>query len=309
MGELHRKEGTRTCILTGRVLVGRSPACLLRFEDKRVSGEHARLVFRSGAWELRDLGSRNGTWVQGRRIAAGESVTLQQGDHVSFGQEGERWELVDASPPAAAARDAEDGTLVWARGGYLALPDDEHPRAFVYTTEDGGWLAEVGDDERAVRDQHVLEVDGRSWVLHLSESIQGTWEPRSSEPSLDDLTLRFEVSSDEEHVTLTLLQGGRSTPLPARAYDYLLLTLARARQKDLEDGAGAPGDRGWLHVDELCRQLQTDDNKLGVEVYRARRRLAELGVRGAAGLIERRRSTRQLRLGTERIELTTPSDD
>jgi pSer/pThr/pTyr-binding forkhead associated (FHA) protein len=62
--------------LRSRCLLGRSPTCDVRLEDARISGEHARVSWTGHAWELRDLGSRNGTFVLGRKVPAGGRVAL-----------------------------------------------------------------------------------------------------------------------------------------------------------------------------------------------------------------------------------------
>lgn len=43
--------------------------------DDRVSRRHARIVRRGGGWEVEDLGSRNGTYVDGRVLASGGTFT------------------------------------------------------------------------------------------------------------------------------------------------------------------------------------------------------------------------------------------
>ena len=48
----------------------------------------------------------------------------------------------------------------------------------------------------------------------------------------------------------------------------------------------------------------TDGPRLNVDVFRVRRQLAALGIHGAAGIIERRPGSGQLRLGTDRVEVT-----
>jgi hypothetical protein len=64
-----------------RLVLGRSSACELVFTDDTVSRRHAELRVADGRWILRDLGSSNGTWVNGRRVmeaevAAGDEVCL-----------------------------------------------------------------------------------------------------------------------------------------------------------------------------------------------------------------------------------------
>lgn len=63
--------------------IGRDPASGLRLSHDTVSRRHAELRMEGGQWVLRDLGSTNGTVVNGRRVIGAASV--RDGDHVSFG--------------------------------------------------------------------------------------------------------------------------------------------------------------------------------------------------------------------------------
>ncbi|MGW2779655.1 FHA domain-containing protein [Streptomyces populi] len=64
--------------------IGRDPASGLRLNHETVSRVHAELRRQGGAWVLRDLGSTNGTTVNGRRVI-GASV-VKEGDQVGFGR-------------------------------------------------------------------------------------------------------------------------------------------------------------------------------------------------------------------------------
>jgi hypothetical protein len=44
-------------------IIGRSEECQVRLKDKTVSGGHAEINGRAGKWILKDLGSKQGTWV------------------------------------------------------------------------------------------------------------------------------------------------------------------------------------------------------------------------------------------------------
>jgi hypothetical protein len=63
------------------LLVGRHPRCDLVVDDLNVSRRHAELMFRDGAWVIRDLGSTNGTTVNGAPV--GRS-TVRPGDIVGL---------------------------------------------------------------------------------------------------------------------------------------------------------------------------------------------------------------------------------
>jgi hypothetical protein len=52
----------------GQYLIGRSEDVDLRLDDISVSRRHALISFVDGGWILTDLGSRNGTWINGWRL-------------------------------------------------------------------------------------------------------------------------------------------------------------------------------------------------------------------------------------------------
>jgi two-component system response regulator HydG len=65
-----------------RVLLGQSPACTLRLDDRAVSRRHAAIDLDGGALHLRDLGSTNGTFVNGLHAF---DVILNGGETVHLG--------------------------------------------------------------------------------------------------------------------------------------------------------------------------------------------------------------------------------
>jgi hypothetical protein len=71
-----------TDLLQARLLIGRSSACQLVLADDTVSRRHAELRTEDGRWLLRDLGSSNGTWVNGRRVVEAE---VRPGDLLHLG--------------------------------------------------------------------------------------------------------------------------------------------------------------------------------------------------------------------------------
>jgi hypothetical protein len=49
--------------------------------------------------------------------------------------------------------------------------------------------------------------------------------------------------------------------------------------------------------------LATDELRLNVDVFRARKQFAALGIQGAANIVDRRTGTGRIRLGVERVEV------
>ncbi len=76
--------GTALTLGASAVVLGRAPSCTLPLEDDYSSSRHARVYPHEGAWWVEDLGSTNGTYVDGERIDA--PTVLAQGTPVRIGQ-------------------------------------------------------------------------------------------------------------------------------------------------------------------------------------------------------------------------------
>ncbi|MGI5864102.1 MAG: sigma 54-interacting transcriptional regulator [Myxococcales bacterium] len=116
-----------------RLVIGRSLDADLHLLDDKVSREHCAIEEAAGGHGVRDLGSRNGTYLNGERLERPE--TLRPGDQIAVGEtvlvyepdfeamrarDGEST-LVFTSRPAADARSASAGRSELAQAGELAL--------------------------------------------------------------------------------------------------------------------------------------------------------------------------------------------
>jgi DNA-binding winged helix-turn-helix (wHTH) protein len=75
--------GRAVPLFEGGNLIGRELAARIMLDSMRVSHRHARMTVQDGCTTLEDLGSRNGTWLNGQRING--PVTLSHGDVVTIG--------------------------------------------------------------------------------------------------------------------------------------------------------------------------------------------------------------------------------
>ncbi|MED5371098.1 MAG: FHA domain-containing protein [Myxococcota bacterium] len=281
--------------LSARSVLGRAPGCQIQVSDPRVSGEHLVLTWSGGCWHVRDLGSSNGTWLDGERLHPGDKRPLRTGSALGLASEDTLWRLGDASPPGAVAR-CDDGRVVRAQGGVLLLPDDRSPRLALFERS-GAWVRE--DSDATVRSGDTLELDGARWVLELPHGLPATLEAERAPE------LHFQVSPDEEYCTITLHHGERRVEHGPRSFNYLLLTLARLREQDHQLPTA---NRGWVHQEDLARMLRLEPTTINVQIYRARQALGVLVAGLGTELIERRARTRQLRLGVERFRITQIGD-
>ncbi|EYF07235.1 FHA domain protein [Chondromyces apiculatus DSM 436] len=276
-----------------------------------MSAEHAAVFWSGERWELRDLGSSNGTFVEGRRAAHGERILLKEGVRMSFGSDADRWVLVDALPPVASARRVGrvGGEAVQvAEKGLLALPGADDPEISIFEAEKGRWLVEAGGPARPAVDGETLTCSGSTWILSVPPPFPGGVVPTThrdlgSPRLIGLLTLLFHVSRDGEYVKLALVHGAETIDMSARVHHEFLLTLARARLSAKEDASTPEAEKGWLYVDDVAAMLGVEPDRVNMAIYRSRQQFAESGVLNAGALFERRPTTRQIRLATDRVEI------
>ena len=103
------REGAKTTqeLTDDRITIGRAPDNMIQIDDPSVSGRHAQLLLIDERYQLKDLGSTNGTRVNSELVT---DVFLRVGDRIRFGKVEARYEsdaTGEAQPlPAAGEIDA-----------------------------------------------------------------------------------------------------------------------------------------------------------------------------------------------------------
>jgi hypothetical protein len=303
LGSLEHIVSGRMVELRGRHVVGRASEADLRLDAPQVSLRHAELIWMDPGWFLRDLGSRNGTYVAGERLNPGAAVAVAEGALLSFAAPAGEWRLAATDPPRAMAVRLEGGPPVLARDGMLTLPDDLDPVAVLFADVAGRWWLERAGELREARDGEYVQAGAATWRVFLPRATAPTIAAVTPGPEAEGVSLHFTVSQDEEHVRLTAVSGATLVTLRNRSHWYTLLTLARLRIADRDQGARPIAEHGWVSQDELCRMLAVDRNLLYTHLFRVRRQLLDAGVVGADALIERRMEVGTLRIGTALLKV------
>jgi hypothetical protein len=174
----------RECAMTADVTIGRQPDNSVSVDNPAVSAHHARVVREGDAFVVEDLESRNGTFVNGTRVAR---HVLQHGDVVLVGKH----KLVfDAEAADAGAAASAPAPAMPDFGGTVLL-DADHQRKLIAAVEarmraQAAAAAPVGSlrviGGRADRDEYTL--DAQTSIIGKSDTalvrLRGWFKPKAA---------------------------------------------------------------------------------------------------------------------------------
>ena len=152
----------------GEIFLGRfdpgasmNPDIDLSFDDRKthvISRRHARIISHEGRHLLEDLGSTNGTLINGKKLMIGQKLLLQPGDRVTFGN---HEFLYRPLPGLEASSGTEPQTYLWVMftGRRFSLPQRGEVIVGRYDPVEGSKpdidLAEEEDVAQVVARRHV----------------------------------------------------------------------------------------------------------------------------------------------------------
>jgi hypothetical protein len=292
----------RTFAVEPELMIGRAWLCGLRLDKPYVSAHHATIRWAGTHWEVRDLGSRNGTFLNGAQLQPGRAYALTNGAELAFGQRAESFRMTDDGPPQAMAIPLDGGEALVVEKDVLGIPSESEPEASLYRDVDGLWKLEDLEGNLTVLENHrTFDVASRNWRFSCPEVV-GSTSAGGYLQLPKPVVLRFSVSRDEEHVELFAEHDGRGIDLGSRTHNYILLTLARIRLEDVKNQVEDAGC-GWVYQEDLLKGLATTATQLNIDIFRIRQHFAKAGLQDALNVIERRPRTKQLRIGTANLEI------
>jgi pSer/pThr/pTyr-binding forkhead associated (FHA) protein len=174
--------------------IGRGETCHLRPNSEQVSREHAEFTIESSALIVRDLGSRNGTLVNGKALTT-EACQLKDRDLVQVGpltfavsiQDAPKAAAKVATPPAASP--VASAGVAQAKG--KPSPDD------VAAEDIDSWL--FGDNATTTADQPTAVYGGDTITITAFKDSQIPPPQPSKPPSVaDDAEYERQTTESED---------------------------------------------------------------------------------------------------------------
>lgn len=143
----------------GEVVIGRSPECFITIEDALISRRHSRIVVTDEEAVFHDLGSRNGSRINGQFVSA--PTSLQDADRIRLGAQ----ELVVYRVGAERRAARQTGAMLFCRR--CATPYPEGAQVCPHCGSPAGPMQ--GDDE--TMSGIVLDHPRRTWMLQLMGEV------------------------------------------------------------------------------------------------------------------------------------------
>jgi signal transduction histidine kinase len=198
-------EGRQFELVEPVVTVGRHSSNTVILHDIQVSRRHLELrVTEGGTHHLRDLGSGNGTWVNGRAVV---ETQLRNGDTIALGQ---TVLLYVAGGTGHAAGGVERTERVrWVSGS----PVPEYPPELVRTIP-GEWGSRILRDPQVTSEWVRLRLAGLSLLYEAAEAVSHILDLDQLLDKLLELVLQ---TTEADHGCIVLLErGGQLTPRVVR---------------------------------------------------------------------------------------------
>ena len=160
-------------------LIGRSQECHLRPKSDAISRQHCEIVIDDARLLVRDMGSKNGTYVNGKRIDG--QVELTQGDQLLVGKL-ELEVIIDVPAPAPVAPPAASN----ATGGAANSSTGADSGSSTGAANSSSTGADSGSTD-SKEDSWALDDDISTWLEDGESSGRGSGDPDTRQFKLDEL--------------------------------------------------------------------------------------------------------------------------
>ncbi|MGR6873114.1 FHA domain-containing protein [Pseudomonas sp. HK3] len=258
-------------ILQPQHIFGRHPTASTKLSNPEASRTHAVVIWDGECWVFQDTSS-NGSYINGQYQYKGSKTHLEKGDRVQFGSKhSDEWYVKEVLPPQSLLLPITPGLPTIHLKNITVLPSEDNPEVSIFQSADGSWVCEssAGEYELKMGDRVGSEdsqwkfIDAKACMKTDIISPSDTYRPTN-------VSFFFNVSQNEEHVSLSFTQGESVIDLGVRSHHYLLLLLARKYLSDKEAGV-EKRECGWLDKDNLCKMIGQNENHINIQIYRFRR--------------------------------------
>ena len=267
MATLQRLSDQQPLIVQTNHTIGRDSANYTVINRPQISRHHAVILWDGDRWRLKDT-STNGTYINDQRAPSGQFVDLNEGEHLRFGLESEdTYRIENLKAPTTCLIPVTPHSPVIDLHDVVILPVEEK-EITIYLSENSQWTCQTYDHSFVLNNGDLVGSDSQQWRFMDAYASQATAIVESTPK--DDIVFVFDVSQNEEHVSLTLAINQDKFDLGERNHHYLLLVLAKKRLEDKNNDM-RDQDQGWIDKDLLSKMLGQVEQHINVQIHRFRK--------------------------------------
>ncbi len=214
------------------VSIGRHPTCQIRLDadrDTEVSNRHAVIQRKDGVWTVRDLGSIQGTYLNGQRIA--EEQPLNDGDLLRLGARGPELQFL-LSDRAQVAEPSREPAVAQPARPMISTEDLER----ILEEEQAGQLAR--DAAAAARKRRLLQiVGGVIAIVALVAIALVVWRKQAARRAEEEARLLLVARADSMMASVATVEV--TSPVMRTSLDSARQAANRHRASLVEAGPNA----------------------------------------------------------------------
>lgn len=242
-----------------------------------ISRRHASIEWCTRKWVIQDF-SRNGTWVNNKQIKPNTSITLNTGDIISLGSDGNNGisfrvintdkphSLIYRAHPSLQAIHIEDSNLI---------PDPMSPDyGLYYCYSRKGWFSQNFNADIHSTDQHEegphnhgeeIYYAGNRWTLFLLDQ-RSTLGSITKQPaiSIEDTEFQVRFNKSDNDVRINLISKENEFELDPQPYTKMLAHLINLQQQSPE---------GWVSFQHLSKAISKDQANINFQLFMFRHQL------------------------------------
>jgi len=194
----HEKANVRHVVLSRQAIIGRGTECDMRIASRLISRKHCQLGPVDNKVLVRDLGSANGTYVDGNRLKPLADYSLQDGAEILIGPLRllVRFKSAPAEPTSSSVAEPDVGRTTTTSLASSTIVDNAEPAAIADPIPE---LPEVPAEPEVVEELTERETERASLAdtsLASAFADEESSDTFDDEPSMDDFPLESDTGTN-----------------------------------------------------------------------------------------------------------------
>ena len=296
-----------TFLHTEHVFGRKSSAANSSLISDLISRKHCCIQWDGTRWVIKDY-SRNGTWINNRKIKANTKAVLKPNDLISLGGDdsnGISYQVINIDRPRSLIYRAHPSLQIIPIEDSNLIPDPMSPDyGLYYCYGRKGWFSQVFNTENNSTTQNekgpynygdeIFHAGNRWTIFLLDQDPASGSPPRQPISSIDDTEFQIRFNKREDDIRINLIAKESEFELEPQAYTSIIAHLINLQQQAKD---------GWVLFQQLSKSTGKSQEILNLQLFMFHHHLASKldHCRGVSNVIER--NANSVRLGIKNYSL------